>query len=314
MIPRSRPVIALLSPGAMGAGIGARLTAAGFRVRTSLTARSDRSVARAYAAGMIAASDAELASCDILLSIVPPADADPLARRLMPHLATRRAKPLYVDANALSPNSKRALGRLLAGVGCDFVDAAILGPPPVEGSDNTRLMLAGARASDAAMLAVPGVAVRVLDGAVGAAAALKMCYAGINKGAAGLAVAMLLAAARNGAADALRSEMEIGIPDLFQRAQRQVPDSFGKAYRWIAEMREIADFLGDDPGAATLFKGMAGVFETLAADVAADRTNATLLERAIGEEQRGLGESGAGDVGANSRNTRPQSLDGADSA
>lgn len=281
MNARNKPTIALLSPGAMGAGVGARLAAAGFRVRTSLAGRSDRSVARAYAAGMIAASDAELAACDILLSVVPPADADPLARRLMPHLATRRAKPLYVDANALSPNSKRALARLLAGVGCDLVDGAILGLPPTADSERTRLILAGPRAIEAEALAVPGIAARVVDGPVGAAAALKMCYAGINKGAAGLAVAMLLAAARNGAADALRSEMELGMPDLFKRAQRQVPDSFGKAYRWIAEMREIAEFLGDDPGSATLFKGMAGVFERLAADVAGDGAAAALLTRAI---------------------------------
>jgi len=285
MTPRNKPSIALLSPGAMGAGVGARLTSAGFRVRTSLAGRSDRSLARAYAAGMIAASDAELASCDILLSIVPPAEAAPLARRLMPHLATRRAKPLYVDANALNPNSKRALGRILAGVGCDFVDAAILGPPPTADSERTRLILAGTRASEANVLAVPGIAARVLEGPIGAAAALKMCYAGINKGAAGLAVAMLLAAARNGAADALRSEMELGMPDLFSRAQRQIPDSFGKAYRWIAEMREIAEFLGDDPGAATLFKGMAGVFEKLAADVAGDKAGAALLARAIEPNQ-----------------------------
>jgi 3-hydroxyisobutyrate dehydrogenase-like beta-hydroxyacid dehydrogenase len=277
----SRPTIALLSPGAMGAGVGARLTAAGFTVLTSLDGRSTRSVARAEAAGMIGAADAELAGAGLVLSIVPPADAEPLARRLLPYVAARAQKPLYVDANALNPSSKRALAALLAGAGCDFVDGAILGPPPVEGKDRTRLMLAGPRAAEAAVLEVPGVAVRVLDGPVGAAAALKMCYAGINKGVAGLATAMLLAAERNGASDALRAEMQIGMPDLFKRAQRQVPDMFGKAYRWIAEMGEIAEFLGDDPAAATLFKGMAGVFETMAADVAGDKTKSALLWQAL---------------------------------
>ena len=41
---------------------------------------------------------------------------------------------------------------------------------------------------------------------------------------------------------------------------------YGKAYRWVAEMEEIAGFVGDDPAAAMMFRGLARLFERLAAD------------------------------------------------
>ena len=39
-----------------------------------------------------------------------------------------------------------------------------------------------------------------------------------------------------------------------------------KAYRWVAEMREIAAFLGDDAAGAAMFDGAARLYERLAAD------------------------------------------------
>jgi hypothetical protein len=109
-----------------------------------------------------------------------------------------------------------------------------------------------------------------------------MCFGGINKGVVGLATALLLAADRHGAADALRVEMQRSMPDLFVRYGRQIPDMVPKAYRWVAEMEEIAVFLAeDDPSGARLFEGMAGLF----AAVEADRRDAGeaigILKRAV---------------------------------
>ena len=81
------PTIAIVAPGAMGAGVASCLTAKGATVLTSLNGRSPESRQRAAAAGMRDVSDAELAEADFLLSIVPPADAVALARRLAPSLA-----------------------------------------------------------------------------------------------------------------------------------------------------------------------------------------------------------------------------------
>ena len=59
----------------MGAGVGAALTRGGARVITSLEGRSVESAARARAAGMQSASDADMARADFILSFVPPGDA-----------------------------------------------------------------------------------------------------------------------------------------------------------------------------------------------------------------------------------------------
>lgn len=274
--------IALLSPGAMGSAVARRLTDAGHDVLTSLAGRSAATMARAHAAGMRDATDAALAGCDLILSIVPPAEAEGLVERFVPHIRAQARKPLFVDANALNPASKRLLAARLGEAGGDMVDGAIIGPPPTGGDRVTTTFLSGARARDAMVLDVPGCAARVLDGDVGAASALKMCYGGINKGVVGLASALMRAAHRHGAADALRAEMQRSMPDLFARYRRQIPDMVPKAYRWVAEMEEIAAFLGEhDAAAAQLFEGMAGLFAQVAADRQGDGREIAILERAV---------------------------------
>ena len=267
--------IALLSPGAMGSALGRRLVEGGARVLTSLVARGPQSVARAREAGMEDAPDDVLTGADLILSVVPPAEAEPLLRRLLPAAARAGNRPLYVDANALAPATKRRLAGLAEETGIAFVDACIIGGPQAP-----TLYAAGPDAQHAMLLGERGLDLRLLDGPVGAAAALKMCYSGINKGLVGLATAMLRAADQAGAAGALRDEMARSMPDLATRFARQVPDMYPKAGRWVAEMEEIAAFLGDDAGGATVFAGMARLYAAMAAD---DGTARAALTRALGE-------------------------------
>jgi 3-hydroxyisobutyrate dehydrogenase-like beta-hydroxyacid dehydrogenase len=275
--------IALLSPGAMGSAVAARLSDAGHQIFTSLDGRSAASRTRAEAAGMNHAPDEALAGCDMILSILPPGDASALVERFAPWLERATTKPLFIDANALNPTSKKALAARLAELGCAMIDGAIIGPPPTKGAHAaTTLFLSGPVASRAACLDVPGLTATVMSGEVGAASTLKMCYSGINKGIVGLATALLLAADRHGAADALRAEMQRSMPDLFKRFGRQVPDMFPKAYRWVAEMEEIADFLGEaDTAGDSLFRGMAGEFAGIASDMDGEKSAIAILQRAV---------------------------------
>jgi putative dehydrogenase len=278
------PVIALIAPGAMGSAVGARLVTNGATVLTSLTGRSAASIDRARAAGMTDATDADLARADLILSILPPGQAHALAERLLPHFATTDGpRPLYIDANALSPESKRDIAGLLAGAGVAMVDGGIIGPPPGPGREPT-IYLSGPEAERGRVLEALGLRIAVLDGPVGAAAALKMCYAAINKGLVALAVTALLAADRAGAGEALRAEMAASMPDLLVRFGRQVPDMFPKAYRWVAEMEEIAAFLGadgHDDGGAAMFAGAAQLFDRIAGDAAGDRSAIAALDRML---------------------------------
>jgi hypothetical protein len=43
---------------------------------------------------------------------------------------------------------------------------------------------------------------------------------------------------------------------------------FPKAYRWIAEMEQIAEFIADAAARATIYEGAAGLYEAIAADLA----------------------------------------------
>ena len=120
---------------------------------------------------------------------------------------------------------------------------------------------------------------RVLQGPVGAASGLKMSYAGITKGTTALASAMILAATRFGAAADLQRELAESQPDLLRLFTRSVPDMMPKAYRWVAEMEEIAAFAGEDDASRQIYKGIARLYDRLARDREGDGQEMAQLRR-----------------------------------
>ena len=194
------PIVAIIAPGNMGAAVAKRLTAHKLTVLTALAGRSAASGRRAHEAGMTVVDERQLAEAAFLLSIVPPGEALALAKRLAPLLAAANNKPIYVECNAVSPQTATAIADVVGTTGCPFVGAAIIGPPPKPGTTNTKFYAAGPAAADFGKLNDYGLIVRVLDGPLTAAAALKMSYAGITKGFIALGAAMMLAASRGGSA------------------------------------------------------------------------------------------------------------------
>jgi 3-hydroxyisobutyrate dehydrogenase-like beta-hydroxyacid dehydrogenase len=251
----------------MGSGVGQRLTEHKVKVLTSLSGRSEASAQRARAAGMTAVADAQLTESDFLLSIVPPGDALGLAKRLSGVLAAANKKPVYVDCNAVSPRTMLEIAEVVGATGCPFVGAAIIGPPPKPGMANTKFYAAGPSAGRFATLDDFGLIVRVLDGPLTAASALKMSYAGITKGFTALGAAMMLAATRGGSAGALKAELAESRPDLLGYLTRQMPGMYAKAYRWVAELEEIADFVGKDHAEHAMLTAAARLYERIAKDV-----------------------------------------------
>jgi 3-hydroxyisobutyrate dehydrogenase-like beta-hydroxyacid dehydrogenase len=261
-------VIAVLSPGAMGSAISARLVEHGARVLTSLDGRSAATVNRARAAGMEDASPETIATADLILAIVPPGEAVALAKGLVKRLRESRHKPVYIDCNALSPKTKTEIAGALGETGCEIIDGAIIGAPPRPGEKGPRIYVSGDRSDRASALRTLGLDLRQIDGPIGAAAALKMSYAGINKGIIAVGTAMLLAASRSGASTGLYWELGESLPQLLSKFEAGIPDMYPKAYRWVAEMREIAAFLGQDKAAAMIFEGAAQLYDRLATDIA----------------------------------------------
>src|ERR1700728_4730272 len=244
--PCMNTVIAVHSPGAMGSAISARLVEHGARVLTSLDGRSAATAERARAAGMEDVSPETIATADIILSIVPPGQAVALAEGFVTLLSESRHKPVFIDCNALSPETKTQVAATLAQTGCDVIDGAIIGSPPRPGEKGPRFYVSGEERGRASVLRKLGLDLRQIDGPIGAAAALKMSYAGISKGLTAIGAAMLLGASRSGSSRELHKELSESLPHLLSRFEEGIPDMYPKAYRWVAEMREIAAFLSED--------------------------------------------------------------------
>jgi len=265
---------AIVAAGGMGAALAERLTSSGARVVTLLDGRSESSRNRAAAAGMVDAGEAGLLEAELILSVVPPDQALPLARRLAPMLAPAAHKPLYVDCNAISPQSLKNVEATIAVSGTPFADGGIIGLPPKPGNTGPTIYVSGPFGAKAAALNDFGVQVAVLDAPNGAASALKMSYAGITKGLIALAATMALAAERAGVAEVLKAELRKSQPNLAGSFSRSVPDMLGKARRWVPEMNEIAGFVD----AARPESGAYRAFAALYGDIAdADAATLTLL-------------------------------------
>ncbi len=258
--------IGLFSPGDMGHVVGQVLVAHGVRVVTCLNGRSQRSRTLAATAGIadVSTYEALVSEADIVLSIVPPAEAAALARTVAAALGQTGATPLYADCNAVAPQTALEIESIIAPAGGRFVDASIIGPPPRREGIN-RIYAAGPDAPCLAELNAFGLHVIVLGDRVGQAKAIKMCYAALTKGLSALSLELVTAAQVLGVSSALRQEFEWSEPVLYQQMQRLVPVVPAKAHRFVGEMEEMAktfEQVGLTPkipaGAADLYRFVAG--------------------------------------------------------
>jgi 3-hydroxyisobutyrate dehydrogenase-like beta-hydroxyacid dehydrogenase len=230
--------VALLHPGEMGAALGACLVARGLRVLWVTQGRSADTRARAEAAGLEACATLQeaLAGADVVFSVCPPHAALDLARAVA---AQKNFRGICVDANAIASSTAREVDRLIEAAGASFVDGGIIGPPPTA-SGRTRLYLAGAaREEIRALFEGTNLQAIALEGEIGTASALKMAYAAWTKGTAALIAAIRALAQSEGVDASLLAEWKISQPQLLRESDA-VPAKVYKAWRWVAEMEEIA--------------------------------------------------------------------------
>ena len=172
-----KPTIAIMFPGDMGHAVGSVLRRGGLRVITRIDGRSERTRALAARAGIEGVADdaALLRQADVVLSILVPAAAPTLAERIARAVRASGATPLYVDCNAIAPQTTRRIAEIIEGAGARFVDAGIIGPPPKPGAASTRFYASGREAAAFARLGEFGLDVRVVGDEPGQASAVKMC-------------------------------------------------------------------------------------------------------------------------------------------
>lgn len=256
--------IAILSPGEMGHAVGRALGEHGYQVITCLQGRSERTCRLAQVAGIrdVPGIEEMVAEADLALSILVPEEAVNVARRVAEALRATGASMPFADCNPVSPQTARLMDSIISGAGAPFIDASIVGGPPGRGAP-PRFYVSGPHAHLMSELNGKGIAVRHVGDEIGRASAVKMCYAALTKGTSALWVALLTAAEALGITEELRQEFLYSQPNEYKRMEAGIPGLPSKAFRWVAEMEEIAATF-DSVGVTPFFhKGAAEIFRLL---------------------------------------------------
>jgi 3-hydroxyisobutyrate dehydrogenase-like beta-hydroxyacid dehydrogenase len=257
--------VALISPGDMGQAVGALLSQGGVRVLTCLAGRSERTRGLARTTGFtdMQTLEAMVREAELVLSIVPPAQALAVARDVAAALSVSRSRVIYVDCNALAPRTVCDVARVIAPTGSGFVDAGIVGGPPRD-APSPHVYASGPDRARFGELREAGLDVRLLGDVIGEASAVKMCYAALTKGSTAIATELLVAARRLGVYDTLVDELRDSQAAQAKRMADAVPAMPRKAHRWIAEMEEIARTFQDVGLTPLIFEGAAEMYRLTA--------------------------------------------------
>jgi 3-hydroxyisobutyrate dehydrogenase-like beta-hydroxyacid dehydrogenase len=252
--------IALLHPGEMGAAIAGCLVRNGTRVVYSSENRSCASIERAKDEGLEdrVTLDNALAQSDAVLSICIPSGARDVAHSV----AATNFKGIYVDANAIAPSSTREIGQIVEAAGATFVDGGIIGLPPTP-TRITRLYLSGSQSPAIASLftGTQTEAIAMENAPIGAASALKVCFAAWSKGETALLAIVRALAEHEGVDDTLMNEWRRSMPGVAEQSEHIVQRAW-KAWRWAGEMEEIAASF-EDAGLPSGFLANAEIYRRL---------------------------------------------------
>src|SRR5688500_16297115 len=124
--------VGLVSTGDMGSSMGIVLRQGGLDVATRLEGRSDLTKKLASEAGIrdTASMDELISQVDIMVSVLVPSHARNLADRVAASMRRTGKTPVYVDCNAISPQTVRGIQAVIEAAGAKMIDCGILGSPP----------------------------------------------------------------------------------------------------------------------------------------------------------------------------------------
>jgi 3-hydroxyisobutyrate dehydrogenase-like beta-hydroxyacid dehydrogenase len=204
----------------------------------------------ATAGATLAATSEQLArSADVLLSTVTCSNALEAAQQTAPYLTPGH---LYADLNSVSPALKRDVAAVIQSSGAGFVEAAVMAPVQPY-AQRVPMLIGGPAAQQFADLMSPlGMKLGVLDGAVGTAAAVKMCRSIVVKGMEALLAECVLAATQFDADDKVFASLQETWPgiDWKKLADYTMGRLVVHGERRAREMEEVAATLraiGVDP-------------------------------------------------------------------
>ena len=250
--------IGVLHPGEMGSSIGDCLIQSGHEVFWASSERSQSSRDRAATWQEKSKLSELVEEVDAILSVCPPSEARALANEVL----DLRFRGIYVDANAIAPQTA---SEILNDFGSNYVDGGLIGPPARE-KGRTRLYLSGKFAREVgSWFDTSLLEAKVIATEMGVqASSLKMADAGYTKGSSALLILINAFAELAGVRESLVKEWEMSQPALIKRSEHAAKGTAAKAWRFVGEMEEIAKTMkssdlpeGFHNGSAELYSLMA---------------------------------------------------------
>ncbi len=242
--------IGILYPGGLGATLGRAIAQTGGTPITCISDRSEATKNRAIESGFTILPSLEelVQECDLLISVVVPAAALQVAESLAKAVdAVQRLNCstyglLFVEANSISPQSKKRISDILSQRNIRCIDAAYFGPNNRIGQKNV-LALSGLASHEAAYFLRPIVDVRITGKKVGDACELKMAMTIITKALPALFLEMVCASAAHGHLDSSLELMRRLYPGILEFLERTLPTYPAHVARRTQELDEVVQWL-----------------------------------------------------------------------
>jgi 3-hydroxyisobutyrate dehydrogenase-like beta-hydroxyacid dehydrogenase len=236
--------IGILYPGDMGHSVGRVLLEDGFTVVTTLDGRSERTrrLCASTAITVLDSLEAVVTQADAVLSIIPPTAATSVATDFAAAVRHTGHRPLFVDANAISPMAAQKVGEIIAQVDAPYLDACIVGPArDVRG--RCTFYVSGPQARIFEEQLGRSLRTHIIGDRIGQASAFKMMFSGLNKGLVALLCELTVAAQEFGFLDELLQRYTTLLPGVMQSLEWLVPTYPMHSARRAEEMRELAETL-----------------------------------------------------------------------
>ena len=258
------PTIGVMSPGDMGHSVACALNEIGCEVVTVLSGRSELSHIRARRSNMIDLGSIQemVSASDFIFSIMPPREAKNFAKEIADAIKVSDKPPVFVDCNAISPDTTLSIEAVIKAAGADFLNVGIIGPPPGRGS-TTKFYASGEGANLLQFINQTDIQLVLLGDELIKASAIKMCYAALTKGTMTLHASVLVAAELLGIGEEVQSEIEESQQFHWDAMKKRVSMLACDAGRWAGEMDQISDTFGFAGVTPYLHKGAADVFRLL---------------------------------------------------
>ncbi len=227
----------------IAAGLNGRNTAriAAYDLRFSDSSTSTPLREAASARGVRPLDDiAEIASADIVLSLVVGAATKAVAHSAAPHLSQ---DAIFIDLNSVGPDTKAlAASEISTGKG-SFVEGAVMARVPPY-AEKVPILVAGKRAAEAAeRLNALGMNVEAVGDTPGQASSLKMIRSVMIKGVEALLIEAMSSAERAGVTERILDSVGETFPGLDWReiADYYLSRTFEHGARRVTEMTEAAE-------------------------------------------------------------------------